>query len=143
MSMSQLVVTLYNNILEQVMLLENSKKELSTEILLARDIKKRLALVYTFLSYDLSKHELLEQAAVIALTNREQMVLEHLHRLYFTTEDQETVDKIRNEIKSTQRFMKVVSRARDQKTDLDFSERRMLQEIDKYIVAQARLYNQI
>ena len=141
--MSQLVVTLYNNILEQVMQLENSKKELSTEILLARDMKKRLAMVYTFLSYDLSKHELLEQAAVIALTNREKMVLEHLHRLYFTTEDQETVDKIRNEIKSTQRFMKVVSRARDKKIDLDFSERRMLQEIDKYIVAQARLYNQI
>lgn len=141
--MSQLVVTLYNNILEQVMQLENSKKELSTEILLARDMKKRLAMVYTFLSYDLSKHELLEQAAVIALTNREKMVLEHLHRLYFTTEDQETVDKIRNEIKSTQRFMKVVSRARDKKIDLDFSERRMIQEIDKYIVAQARLYNQI
>ncbi|MGI6435658.1 MAG: hypothetical protein ACOX0F_09900 [Syntrophomonadaceae bacterium] len=140
---SQLVVTLYNNILEQVMQLENSKKEISTELLLAREERKRLALIYNFLSYDLSKHELLEQAAVIALTNREQLVLEHLNRLYSTVEEEETIDKIRYEIKCTQRFMKVVSRAKDEKSALTFSERRMVQEIIKFVVAQARLYNQV
>lgn len=141
--MSQLVVSLYNNILEQVMQLEGSKKEISTEILLAREERKRLALIYNFLSYDLSKHELLEQAAVIALTNREKLVLEHLNRLYANVGEQETVDKIRHEIKCTQRFMKVVTRAKDEKTTLTFSERRMVQEIIKFVVAQARLYNQV
>jgi hypothetical protein len=125
------------------MQLENSKKEISTELLLAREERKRLALIYNFLSYDLSKHELLEQAAVIALTNREQLVLEHLNRLYSTVEEEETIDKIRYEIKCTQRFMKVVSRAKDEKSALTFSERRMVQEIIKFVVAQARLYNQV
>ncbi|MGI6469489.1 MAG: hypothetical protein ACOX0Q_10855 [Syntrophomonadaceae bacterium] len=140
---SQLVVSLYNNILEQVMQLESRKKEISTEILLAREERKRLALIYNFLSYDLSKHELLEQAAVIALTNREQRVLDHLNRLYYTVEEQETIDKIRHEIKCTQRFMKVVNRAQENKSALTFSERRMVQEIVKFVVAQARLYNQL
>lgn len=141
--MSQLVVTLYNNILEQVMQLENTKKEISTELLLAREERKRLALIYNFLSYDLSKHELLEQAAVIALTNREKLVLEHLNRLYATVEKKDTIDKIRHEIECTGRFMKVVGQAKDEKSALSFSERRMVQEIIKYVVAQARLYNKI
>jgi hypothetical protein len=38
------------------MQLESRKKEISTEILLAREERKRLALIYNFLSYDLSKH---------------------------------------------------------------------------------------
>ncbi len=125
------------------MQLESRKKEISTEILLAREERKRLALIYNFLGYDLSKHELLEQAAVIALTNREQRVLDHLNRLYYTVEEQETIDKIRHEIKCTQRFMKVVNRAQENKSALTFSERRMVQEIVKFVVAQARLYNQL
>ncbi len=141
--MSQLVVTLYNNILEQVMQLENTKKEISTELLLIREERKRLALIYNFLSYDLSKHELLEQAAVIALSNSEKQVLEHLNRLYATVEKVHTIDKIRHEISCTKRFMKVVSSAKDKKSALTFSERRMVQEIIKFVMAQARLYNQL
>lgn len=141
--MSQLVVTLYNNILEQVTQLESSKKKISVDILLAKEGRKRLSLIYNFLSYDLSKHELMEQAAVIALTNKEKLVLDHLERLYVKEGDEETIVCIRREINITQKFMKVVNRARDKNATLTFSERRMLQEITKYIVAQARLYNQL
>lgn len=141
--MSQLVVTLYNNILEQVTQLEGSKRQISTDILLARDNRKRLSLIYNFLSYDLSKHELLEQAAVIALNNKEKLVLDHLERLYLKEGDEETIIRIRREISVTQKFMKIINRARDKNAALTFSERRMLQEITKYVVAQARLYNQL
>jgi len=81
--MSQEVNAIYSGILEQVMTTwKNTKKELSKQILIRKDDRKRLDLIYRFLSCDLNKHELFEQAAVIAMSNNETDVLNHLKRMY-------------------------------------------------------------
>jgi hypothetical protein len=67
--MSQEVAAIYTGILEQVMRVEKLKRALSKQILTVKDKKRRLDLICKFLEYDLNKHQLFEQAAVIALSN--------------------------------------------------------------------------
>jgi len=140
--MSQEVAAIYSGILEQVMLLESSKKEISKQILINKDSRKRLNLVYQFLSCELNKHELFEQAAVIALNNKENDVIAHLRCMYEPFGNSELIDQIRQEIAYTQRFMQVTERAKKELTSISFTERRMMQEISKYVLAQCRLYVQ-
>ncbi|MEN6327441.1 MAG: hypothetical protein ABFD18_14715, partial [Syntrophomonas sp.] len=103
--MTQMIKTLYKDLLKQVSVLESCKKELSSEILLTRKGKAKLSLIYNFLGYDLDKHELLEQAAVLAISNKEATMVEDLQKLYAHHDGEELIDKIRSEIKLIKRFM--------------------------------------
>ncbi len=141
--MSQEVTAIYTGILEQVMSLEKSKKELSKKILISKDKKGILELVYRFLGCELNKHKLFEQAAVIALNNREKPVISHLGCLYEPFGEGELIDKIRREISYTKRFMQVIEKAKSQPELISFTERRMVQEISKYVLAQCRIYMQL
>lgn len=141
--MSLEVDAIYKGILEQVMLLEKTKKELSKQILIHKNSPKRLDLIYRFLSCDLNKHELFEQAAVIAINNNETGVLDHLKRLYEPFGNGSVIEKIRREIRYTRRFMEVTKRAKKDRNYITFTERRMVQEIHKYVLAQCRAYSQV
>lgn len=122
------------------MIVESRKKEKSTQILLRRDFKKRLSLINDFLSLDLEKHRLFERAAVVALENQENSVIEHLTMLYSHCENTNLIDNIRREIKYIERFQSSLEKAIKYPSFLTFSERRMIQEISKYVLEQARLY---
>ncbi|MDD2620045.1 MAG: hypothetical protein PHC92_05205 [Syntrophomonadaceae bacterium] len=139
--MTQMLKALYNDLLKQVSVLESCKKEISSEILITRKGKVRLPLIYTFLSYDLDKHELLEHATVLALSNFEENIIEDLQKLYSHHEGEELIDKIRAEIKMIKKFMQTINKAIKYPDAISFYERRMIQEISKYVVEQARLYN--
>lgn len=139
--MTEMVMALYKGILEQVVALEAHKKEISADILLTRDNKKRSELVRAFLGFDLEKHELLEEAAVVALNNREDAILEHLERLYAHTRTEgAALDRIRSEIGYARQFIRAMDKYRSLPYNMNFTERRMVQEIIKYVVEQARLY---
>lgn len=131
---------MYGDILRQVNVLENQKRDLSRDILLYREAHRRLKMIHAFLSYDLDKHELFEHAAVCALCNEEDYVLEDLYEFYAHVRGGELIDRIRSEIKCTRRFLQLVEKSMEDENRLNFTERRLLQEVCKYIVEQARLY---
>lgn len=141
--MSQEVTAIYTDILEQVVRLEKSKKDLSKKVLINKDKRRKLELVYKFLGYELRKHELFEQAAVIALSNRETFIISHLTSLYEPFGDGALIDRIRKEIGYTKRFMKVTEKAKSDQESTSFTERRMVEEISKYVLAQCRIYMQL
>ncbi len=141
--MNRMIVNLYRNILNEVIVIENHKKEISKEILLTRDEKKRLGLIYRFLGYDLKKHELLDRAAVAAINNNEEEVIGHLQKLYSQCKEEGLVTEIRKEIKYTEKFLKTIDKAIKYPEFRTFFERRMTKEISKYVIEQARMYNTI
>ncbi len=141
--MTQEVAALYTGILEQVVRLEKSKKKLSKQILISKDNRNKLELIYKFLSYELNKHELFEQAAVVALTNKEKFVISHLGCLYEPFGNGEVIDQIRKEISYTRRFMQVMEKNKSEPASTSFTERRMAKEISKYVLAQCRIYMQL
>jgi hypothetical protein len=112
--MSQEVAAIYTGILEQVMRVEKLKRALSKQILTVKDKKRRLDLICKFLEYDLNKHQLFEQAAVIALSNGEDSIAQHIQALYEPFGDGELIERIRKELGYTHRFIQVMDKAKNQ-----------------------------
>lgn len=134
--------TLYQDILQQVMVLESFKRELSIQILLSKNgSKRRLELILRFLNNDQDKHELLEHAAVLAMSNRADTILEDLQKLYAYSDEKDLIKKIRAEIKFLQKFINTIKKAIKYPDSRTFYERRMVQEISKYVLEQARQYS--
>jgi hypothetical protein len=139
--LEDLVKALYRDILSQVLLLEIQKKAAAEGILVLRSDKERLPFIKEYLELDLNKHQLLEQAAVSALQNNDPEVLDHLARLYpFSGEKRPVIDIIRSEIDYEQRLTRIIERAIKYPENITFFERRILQEISKLMVEQAREY---
>lgn len=132
--------TIYKNIFEQVLAIELCKKELSKKILLLKDGKRRLNFIHSFLSYDLNKHELLEHATVVAFHNQEIEILNDISRFYSYSEEDEILDCIRKEIKMSRSLMEAIRKKINNPQGLTFIEKRMLNEINKYVIEQARQY---
>ncbi|MBC7076580.1 MAG: hypothetical protein H5T98_11075 [Syntrophomonadaceae bacterium] len=142
--MNKMVLNLYKNVLDQVMVIEAHKKEISRQILITRDDQKRLKLIHRFLTYDLNKHELFERATVVAINNKEENVIENIQRFYSHCEEgEELIEKIRGEIRYIKSFLKVIEKAIKYPGFMTFSERRMVQEIRKYVLEKVRIYNTI
>jgi len=143
-NMNKMVLNLYKNVLDQVMVIEAHKKEISRQILITRDDQKRLELIHRFLTYDLNKHELFERATVVAINNKEETVIENIQRFYSHCEEgEELIEKIRGEIRYIKSFLKVIEKAIKYPGFMTFSERRMVQEIRKYVLEKVRIYNTI
>jgi len=143
-NMNKMVLNLYKNVLDQVMVIEAHKKEISRQILITRDDQKRLKLIHRFLTYDLNKHELFERATVVAINNKEENVIENIQRFYSHCEEgEELIEKIRGEIRYIKSFLKVIEKAIKYPGFMTFSERRMVQEIRKYVLEKVRIYNTI
>lgn len=133
------VINLYRNILEQVYSIELCKKELSKKMLLLKAGKRRLSFIHSFLSYDLNKHELLEHATVVALHNEERDILEEIKQFYLYREEEDLLNHIRKEIRLNSVLMETVKKQLNNK-NLTFVEKRMIKEITKYVLEQAREY---
>lgn len=133
--------TIFNDILQEVIYTENIKKAISQEILMAKNEFMRQELIYNFLSYELDKHEILEQAAILAVENNEDYLLKQLELFYKHCEGLGLLDKIRAEITHTELFMEKVGKAIEDFDSISFVERRLIKEINKYVVTQARYYS--
>ena len=140
--MKKEVDSLYKNTIEQVLIIEKCKKDIAARILMVRD-ERRWKLVQEFLEYDLQKHLLLEQAAVIALNNGSDEIVKDLEKLYQYSSGEGLLGKVRQEISHIEKFIKIIERGRKHKNWLSFTERRVLQEINKYVLEQAREYNRL
>lgn len=133
---------LYRGAIQQVLVIENYKKELASKILIVLD-ERRWELIQEFLQYDLEKHLLLEQAAVIVINNDATEMIKDLEKLYQFSSGEDLISKIRQEASHIENFIKIVDRGRKHKNWLSFSERRVMQEISKYVIEQAREYNKL
>ncbi|MGS0764697.1 hypothetical protein [Syntrophomonas curvata] len=133
---------LYRGVIQQVLVIENCKKELASKILMIRG-DRRWQLIQEFLRYDLEKHLLLEQAAVIVINNGATEMIEDLEKLYQFSSGEDLISKIRQEGAHIENFIKIIERGRKHKNWLSFTERRVMQEIDKYVIEQAREYNKL
>jgi len=143
-NMNKMVLNLYKDVLDRVMVIEAHKKETSRQILITRDDQKRLKLIHRFLTYDLNKHELFERATVVAINNKEENVIENIQRFYSHCEEgEQLIEKIRGEIRYIKSFLKVIEKAIKYPGFMTFSERRMVQEIRKYVLEKVRIYNTI
>lgn len=131
---------LFKDILQEVIYTESIKKAISQDILMVKNDSMRQNLIYNFLSYELDKHEILEQAAILAVENDEHYLLKQLELFYKHCEGLVLLDKIRAEITHTELFLETVEKAIDDFDSISFVERRLIKEINKYVVTQARYY---
>jgi len=132
--------SIYRSIIEQVVIIEGIKKEISRALLLVKDSDKKIKQVYNFLSYDLEKHRLLEYAAVMATDEGEGQILRNLQKFYSYVEGDDLIEKINLEIVCIMRYLEILRHEIKNKGSSDFVERRMIQEICKYVVAMAKIY---
>jgi hypothetical protein len=123
-----------------VVIIEGIKKEISRALLLVKDSDKKIKQVYNFLSYDLEKHRLLEYAAVMATDEGEGQILRNLQKFYSYVEGDDLIEKINLEIVCIMRYLEILRHEIKNKGSSDFVERRMIQEICKYVVAMAKIY---
>lgn len=138
--MNTQIDSIYRSIIEQVVIIEGIKKEISRALLLVKDSDKKIKQVYNFLSYDLEKHRLLEYAAVMATEEGEGQILRNLQKFYSYADGDDLIEKINLEIVCIMRYLEILRHEIKNKGSSDFVERRMIQEICKYVVAMAKIY---
>lgn len=136
-----MVRNLYRDILKKVLVLEVNKKETAQRILILKSEQDRLPLIRDYLNADLSKHRLLERAAVSAMQNQVNEVLDHISKLYTTSDDGiSLIECIRSEIATNQSMLAPVIKEIKHPKTCTFFERRILREVNKYVINQAREY---
>lgn len=140
MGNEDLINAFYGDILNQVLAAETEKKAAAEKILIIRTDHDRWPYIREFLTCDLNKHRLLEQAAVAAMQNKSDRILQHIRRLYEECDEDEAIDIIRNEIEHDQKMLEAVAKEIKYPRLTNFFERRFLQEIRKYVVLQSREY---
>ncbi len=136
----KMVRNLYHEILKKILALEVEKKEIAVKILILKTGAERLPLIRDFLERDISKYQLLEQAAVAAMQNQANEVLDHIGKLCPPTDDISVIQGIRAEISRNQGMLTLVGKEIKHSKKCTFTERRILREIHKYVVSQAREY---
>lgn len=132
--------TFFNDILQEVIYAESEKKELSQEILLAKSDRLRQKLIYRFLRSDLNKHAILEQAAMLAIETDAYYLLQQLELFYNHCQGEGLLEKIRTEISHDERYLKTIEKALKDAESISFVDRRLIREINKYVIKQARYY---
>lgn len=130
------------DILQEILYVENTKRLICQELLLVRENDLRQKLVYGFLCSDLDKHEILEQAAVLAVERCEDFLLKQLELFYKHCEGRDLLYKIRTEIMRTELYLDTIDKAIEAPGSISFIERRLTKEIIKYVLTQARYYNE-
>jgi hypothetical protein len=84
----------------------------------------------------------LEHAAVVAAGNQESEILSDIGELYaHTGKSEDAITTVREEIQLVKQFIYLVENALKPHSTLNFLEKRMAQEVEKYVIEQARLYN--
>ncbi len=139
----EMVRALYHDILKKILLLEVEKKATSRKILIKKSDRERLPLIRDFLQAELSKHRLLEQAAVSALQNRAHEVLAHISQLYPSSDGISEIESIRVESARCEKMLVLVCKEIKDPNTCTFFERRILNDIKKFVIDQAREYARI
>jgi len=116
---------------------EKEKQTISREILLH---KERELLVYSFLSYELDKHEMFEDLAKIAFAYSEQSMLLNLENCYRFSEGENLLERIQAEIRTSLYLMRLLNKQIKGQKTLSFMEKRCLKEVHQYVLVQARYY---
>lgn len=131
----------FQSILHQVRCLEKFKQEISRQIINTSEPGLGLSFIYSFIYFDLQKHELLWQAACRARQNQDIDCWHILSQLYqHINTDAELTERIAGEIRLNRQFLKVINKTLVHPKQSSFNERRLVQEIRKYVTAQARIY---
>lgn len=138
-----LVKAFYHDILNRVLAIERRRKQIAEQILLVRTTREKLPLIRDFLNCNLDKNRLLEQAAIAATQNMVDEVLEHIGRLYGGVSIDAVIDTIREEIERNQSLLNPVVKEIKHPRTTNFLERRMIKEIEKAVMKQAREYAKI
>lgn len=131
----------FHSILHQVRSLEKLKQEISHQLVSASEPALSLSFVYSFIYFDLQKHELLWQAAWTARQKQDMDSWHIISQLYqhIDTDAILTV-KIADEIRLNRQFLKVINKTLVEPQQSSFNERRLAQEVKKYVTAQAQMY---
>lgn len=135
--------SLLTDVLQEIIYTESIKKSLSQEILLEKDEAEKQKLIYQFLNYDLDKHFIMEQAAMLAMENNEHRMFQQLELFYKHADGDGLLAKIRAEIAHDKLFLETIEKAIDDFHVVSFVERRLIKEINKYVMTQARYYCKI
>lgn len=141
--MSDMVKAFYRDVLTQVLTVEAKKKRASERLLLTKSDRQRLRIIQEFLTLDIDKHNLLQQAAIVAFRNESRDVLDHLLKLYALDDYDQIMDCIREEINRTEKLLGPIANEIKYPKTSTFFERRLIQEINKYVTCQAREYIKI
>lgn len=141
--MYQIKSTYWGDILQEILYVENIKRLICRELLLVKENDLRQKLVYDFLCSDLEKHEILAQAAMMAIEKNEDFFLKRLEDFYQHCEGWDVLYKINTEIMRTQLYINTMEKAMHTPVAISFLERRLIKEIIKYVIAQARYYNKL
>lgn len=132
-----------DQLIEDVLQLEKIRRELGRQILFTRNRQERQKLIYTFLSYELDKHEIMADIALITISENKSMILAQLECYYQHIQGEDLLEKIDGEIKQIRSYLQLIHRSIHAVSSLSFAERRILQELNKYILVQARCIGQI
>ncbi|MGE5544616.1 MAG: hypothetical protein ACM3UW_06535 [Bacillota bacterium] len=137
---TEMVKAFYHEILKKILLLEIKKKETAQRILIRKSRHDRLPLIKDFLQANLSKHRLLEQATVSAMQNQVEEVLDQIGRFYSAADETSPIECIRDEIARCEEMMALVSKEIQHPKNCTFIERRILDEVNRLVISQAREY---
>ncbi len=130
---------LINILLQEIVMAEKAKQSISREILLHKANNREL-LIYSFLSYELDKHEMFEDLAKIAFAYSEDSMLHKLENYYRFSEGENLMARIRTEISTSMYLIQLIGKEIKRHKELNFTERRCLKEVNQYVLAQARYY---
>lgn len=137
--MSITINNLYRKTLYQVMLLEKERCDISQDILQMKNHKEQQKLMISFLCLDLKKHQLLAYASQVAVQLGDHNVINRLKNLYCHVNKSDSILKIiQYEIDKTCQLISTMQKSLQSPADMTFSEKRLTQEIKKYIFARAQ-----
>lgn len=130
----------YTDILQQVLLVERCRHELNQRLLVSKNRAQRRQLMLSFLCLDLEKHQLFAHAAQVAVQAGDGNVIRRLQNFYrHAARFDNIVMTIQDEIKNTRIFINIIQRSLHSWAEMSFAEKRLTQEIEKYIMARAQL----
>lgn len=133
----------FPDVWRELLVIEECKQELSKKILQVRDFSGRQKLIYSYLTYDLDKHELLEYTARMVINKNEELIIKQLDIFYCHVDGPDLLSRIQAELRRTRVFLNSIARAMEDYQSIPFVEKRLIKEINKYVLAQARLYGKI
>lgn len=133
--------TFYQNILLQVLNLEREKKKVAEALLLVKGEQEKIPYVRDLLRLDLAKHRLMEQALSVAAQNKSDEVMEHILKMYPEAACDNISCIIRGSIERDESLLKPLEKAIKHPDFITFFERRILREIEKFAMEEARVYN--
>jgi len=129
----------YTEIIQQVILVERCRHDLNKRLLSSKNRAQKRQLMLSFLCLDIEKHQLFASAAQVAVQDGDETVIRRLHNFYrHNAEFDNIVMIIQDEINKTRKFIHVIQRSLHGWAEMSFAEKRLAQEIEKYIIVRAQ-----